>query len=136
VEWSASVGPEDLTRQFLRTPNAYGNWVAYWQPKDSPWLFSASAVWTGSMLVPHFAGFVDQDRLERSTAFWEANLRVGYDWDFGKDFCLNLYGGVQNLLNQFQTDLDRGLLRDASYVYGPSRPRTVFVGFQLGRGRE
>jgi len=38
---------------------------------------------------------------------------------------------VKNILDQFQRDIDKGELRDASYIYGPSMPRTYFVGMSL-----
>ncbi|MCB0442667.1 MAG: TonB-dependent receptor, partial [Flavobacterium sp.] len=45
---------------------------------------------------------------------------------------LQLSGGIQNLFNQYQNDFDSGVNRDASYIYGPSRPRTVFIGLKIG----
>mgnify|MGYP006160387091 CR=1 FL=1 len=41
-------------------------------------------------------------------------------------------GGIQNLFNQYQKDFDLGVNRDATYIYGPSRPRTIFVGLKIG----
>ena len=39
--------------------------------------------------------------------------------------------GVQNVTNAFQKDFDIGVNRDAGYVYGPSRPRTYFLGLTI-----
>ena len=44
---------------------------------------------------------------------------------------VQLSGGVQNILDQFQNDLDKGVYRDAGYFYGPTAPRTYFVGVKL-----
>jgi outer membrane receptor for ferrienterochelin and colicins len=38
--------------------------------------------------------------------------------------------GVQNLFNSFQRDLDAGPNRDAAYVYGPLRPRTLLLSLR------
>lgn len=48
-----------------------------------------------------------------------------------KHYCLELNVGVKNVLDQYQKDLDRGVERDAGYIYGPSLPRTYFAGFNL-----
>ena len=37
--------------------------------------------------------------------------------------------GVSNIFNSYQNDFDTGRLRDSGYVYGPSLPRCVNVGF-------
>ena len=39
--------------------------------------------------------------------------------------------GVQNIFNSFQKDLDKGEFRDAGYFYGPTQPRTFFIGFKI-----
>ena len=44
---------------------------------------------------------------------------------------LQLNGGVQNIFNAFQKDLDKGGSRDSKYFYGPTQPRTYFVGIKF-----
>ena len=44
---------------------------------------------------------------------------------------LRLTIGAKNLTDAYQEDLDRGQLRDSSYVYGPRLPRTYFVGVKF-----
>ncbi|MFH2042200.1 MAG: hypothetical protein ABIJ35_06725 [Acidobacteriota bacterium] len=39
--------------------------------------------------------------------------------------------GVFNLFNAYQSDLDLGINRDAGYVYGPSKPRSLYLGFEF-----
>lgn len=34
-------------------------------------------------------------------------------------------------LNAFQKDLDKGGYRDSGYFYGPTQPRTYFVGIKI-----
>jgi outer membrane receptor for ferrienterochelin and colicins len=44
---------------------------------------------------------------------------------------LALTVGGRNLTNAYQEDLDRGPLRDASYVYGPRFPRSLVIGLRV-----
>jgi outer membrane receptor for ferrienterochelin and colicins len=44
---------------------------------------------------------------------------------------LQINGGMKNILNSYQKDFDKGVLRDAGYIYGPSLPRTVFIGLSF-----
>ena len=62
----------------------------------------------------------------------EFNLKTAYTFQLTKNFQLELNAGVQNLLNEYQQDFDFGVERDANYIYGPSRPRTYFIGLKLG----
>ena len=40
--------------------------------------------------------------------------------------------GVQNFLNSYPKDFDNGPDRDSGDIYGPSTPRSLFVGLKLG----
>lgn len=84
------------------------------------------------MYVPHLAGYIANDRLEKTRDFMEFNLKTAYTFQLTKSFQLELNAGVQNLLNEYQQDFDFGVERDANYIYGPSRPRTYFIGLKLG----
>ena len=116
----------------LRTPDHYGYFTAVWTPA-SPFSLSLSGVYTGPMVVPHV---IDPETeytvLERTPAFLEWNTKAAYEFALRKGFYLELSAGVQNILNSFQTDFDTGADRDAGYVYGPVRPRTVFLGVKVG----
>ena len=46
-------------------------------------------------------------------------------------FQKQLYGGVQNLFNAYQKDFDKGVDRDSGYIYGPSLPRSWFIGAKV-----
>lgn len=130
IEWSADVAADQLTDRMLRSPNQYGNFILTWIPLQNMTV-SSSAVFTGPMLAPHFAGFTDADRLEETPSFLEWNIRLAYEWDWEDKFGITFQAGMQNILNSYQADFDRGPERDASYVYGPSRPRTVFAGMKF-----
>ena len=44
---------------------------------------------------------------------------------------LQVKGGVNNIFDSFQSDLDKGVDRDSGYIYGPVAPRTYYVGIKL-----
>ena len=44
---------------------------------------------------------------------------------------MQLSAGVQNIFNAYQTDFDKGWNRDSNYIYGPSQPRSVFLGVKM-----
>jgi outer membrane receptor for ferrienterochelin and colicins len=72
------------------------------------------------------------ERLERSEQFLIFGLRVAYDFTLSDEMKLQVYGGVQNIFNQSQKYHDRGVYRDAGYIYGPCRPRTINLGIKIG----
>ena len=41
------------------------------------------------------------------------------------------YSVAELRFNSFQKDLDKGEFRDAGYFYGPTQPRTFFIGFKI-----
>ncbi|WP_324720298.1 TonB-dependent receptor [Salinimicrobium sp. HB62] len=116
---------------FFKSPNIYGNFILTYAPVKN-WQNNFSGVYTGSMYVPHLAGYIAYDRLEKTEDFLEVNFKTAYIFELSKGFQLELNLGVQNIFNQYQQDFDRGVDRDANYVYGPSRPRTAFIGVKFG----
>jgi outer membrane receptor for ferrienterochelin and colicins len=64
-------------------------------------------------------------------SFFDLTLKASYSIPFGKRTALEINAGVQNLFDSYQRDFDSGPERDASYIYGPARPRTFFVGAKL-----
>lgn len=63
--------------------------------------------------------------------FFEMGLKVAYEIHLYKNYQLELNCGVKNMFDEFQRDIDRGMNRDASYIYGPALPRTWFLGLNL-----
>jgi outer membrane receptor for ferrienterochelin and colicins len=121
--------PDFGSREFFRSPRRYGNLTVTWNPHGVA-AFFAGVRYTGSMPVPHYAGVIADDRLERSPSFvtFDASIsRALGEWD-GRTLTLSLHG--RNLTNAYQRDLDQGPLRDAAYVYGPRFPRSISVGFR------
>jgi TonB dependent receptor. len=49
-----------------------------------------------------------------------------------KSVTVEWFAGMKNIFNSYQKDFDKGIERDPSYIYGPSLPRTVFLGLRIG----
>lgn len=126
--WKSEGGTEVVTtKSMLRTPNVYGYYTVSYNP-IKPLTLSLSGVFTGKMDVTHLINPETEERIiKRVPSFFENNVKVSYDFDFN-DNCVQVYSGIQNMFNNYQKDFDRGALRDANYIYGPSRPQTFFFG--------
>lgn len=126
-QWSAAVPAQ---KRMLHTPDNYGYMLLDVHPvKD--FTISINGKATGSMLVPHLAGYIAQDEETLTPSFGDLGIRLAYDVHLYKHYCLEISCGVKNVLDQFQKDLDKGPYRDAGYIYGPSIPRTYFAGLAL-----
>ena len=129
-QWSEDAEVPPVTRMF-RTPDLYGYFTASLKPLRN-FTADVTGTCTGEMLVQHMAGSgVDQDVAVTTPTFCDVNLRLAYDLRIYKEITLQLYGGVQNLFNAYQKDFDKGAERDSGYVYGPSMPRSWFVGAKI-----
>lgn len=120
-------------REFLRTPHTYGYLTLTFTPGQRL-NASLSSVYTGPMELVHFAGAPEQttDGYKTSGPFTELNARVGYTFILESlDSGIEIFGGAKNLTNAFQDDFDTGKNRDSNYVYGPSLPRTIYIGLRL-----
>lgn len=126
------------TRRMMRTPDNYAYFVATLTPVNRLSV-SLSGNYTGSMLVPHEAGFgvEGKDRFSRvniteeSPSFFELNTKLAYTFNLYYDTQLELNAGVQNMLDAYQKDFDTGAGRASSYIYGPGMPRTFFAGLKV-----
>ena len=130
VQWSSEI--EGIT-DYLRTPNQYGYYTLNISPIDQLSI-SLSGVYTGGMLVPHFGGApgVPNDEVIISNTFFDQGIKVSYDFPIESiKQGLQLFGGIKNILNDYQDDFDIGRYRDSNFVYGPGRPRSVFFGIRM-----
>ena len=125
--WAEDV--EAVTTMF-RTPNLYGYFVTSYNPLKQLML-SLSGTYTGRMLVEHHAGWIDANRTERTPDFFDMNFKAAYDFRLHGNIKLQLNAGVQNIFNAFQRDFDQGPDRDSGYIYGPSAPRSFYLGIRL-----
>lgn len=131
IIWKNEDDENDITttKSILKTPDVYGYYTFnYNVTKD--FTVSLSGVYTGKMDIRHI---IDPDTertvIKRTPIFFEQHIRLAYDFDI-KDNCIQVYTGIQNMFNSYQKDFDQGVLRDANYIYGPTRPRTFFVGIK------
>ena len=125
--WADDV---ESTRRMFRTPDFHGYCTASYNPLKQMTL-SLTGTYTGSMLIEHHAGMTDRNETVETPAFWDMGFKAVYDFKVYDSFTLQLNGGVQNILNSFQNDFDSGADRDSGYMYGPTLPRTFFLGVKL-----
>ncbi len=125
--WSDDVEPQ---RRMFRTPDHYGYLTA---SADITRNLRASLFgnYTGRMLVQHNAGRIERDTDRLTPAFWDMGLRFSYLFRLTNVISMQLDAGVKNIFDSFQSDLDYGPSKDSVYIYGPSLPRTYFVGLKF-----
>lgn len=120
-------------RAFTRTPNQYGFATLSLTPTPK-WNANISYIYTGSMSMPHFAGAPNQtiDEMFISKSFHEINTKIAYTFSSNESSSgVEIYGGVKNIFNSYQKQFDIGKNRDSNFIYGPSAPRTFFIGVKL-----
>jgi outer membrane receptor protein involved in Fe transport len=116
--WRIFRGQKPM-REFLRSPNEYGYLTLSFTP-NTRFNASVSSVYTGKMHLAHFAGAPEQtvDEYKTSPSFTELNAKVSYTFNLPSvDSGLEIFGGVKNLTNAYQSDFDSGKNRDSNYVY-------------------
>ncbi|WP_438963940.1 TonB-dependent receptor [Winogradskyella sp.] len=120
-------------REFLRTPNKYGFATLSYIPNNK-FNTNLNYVYTGDMLIAHFAGAPEQTVNEYKTtpSFHEFSWLTSYRFDIDNIGAgLEVFGGIKNIFNAYQDDFDTGKNRDSNYVYGPGMPRTFFIGLRI-----
>ena len=129
LQWSENpnIAPQ---RRMFRTPDHYGYFLCNIEPIEHFHIVTNGKV-TGNMLVQHFAGYVPEDEEVTTPTFFEWDIKLCYDIPLYKHYTLEINAGVKNILDQFQSDLDKGMDRDAGFIYGPATPRTFFAGINL-----
>jgi len=129
LQWSENpnIAPQ---RRMFRTPDHYGYFLCNIEPVEHFHIVTNGKV-TGNMLVQHFAGYVPEDEEVTTPTFFEWDIKLCYDIPLYKHYTLEVNAGVKNILDQFQSDLDKGMDRDAGFIYGPATPRTFFAGINL-----
>ena len=135
VIWEPESGNTDSTAsscQILKTPGDYGYMVLAFTGNRG---FGAnlSAIYTGSM---HMAHMLDAETaysvIKTTPQFFDMGVKFSKDFRLSPEIKLQVNAGVQNVFNSYQRDFDTGVERDGGYIYGPSRPRTIFFGITLG----
>ena len=129
------IDGKEAVKTFLRTPDDYGYANLSIMPNNK-WNININYIYTGKMKIAHFGGAENfpegSDAFLQTKSFSEINTKVAYKFHVHKfESDLEIYGGVKNVFNAYQNDFDLGKNRDSSYIYGPSMPRTVFVGLKI-----
>lgn len=131
ISWSSEEYVEPV-KKMLRSPDTYGFFSATATP-NKQYAISLSGVYTGSMLTPHFAGAegVLKDETVKTRDFLDTTIKLSYFFNLNATNKVEVNTGIQNMFNQIQKDYDRGPNRDSEYIYGPSLPRTFFIGLKI-----
>lgn len=119
--------PQFGSLRFFRAPNRYG-FAGLDLDLPRNWEITATGDYTGSMLAPHYAGFIAEDRLETTPSFFVPSLLVSKLTQPREGMKVRWYFSARNLSDTFQRDLDQGPLRDATYLYGPTQMRQLTIG--------
>ena len=130
--WSESVTPQ---RKMFRSPDHYGYINANYYVTKS---FNASlfGTFTGPMLVQHsehtdLTGVVYPDTDVMAPSFFDLGFKLDYTFRLTNTINLELSAGIKNIFDSYQSDIDLGAGRDSAYIYGPSMPRTYFIGIKF-----
>lgn len=125
--WAEDI---DAMTAMFRTPDLYGYFVTSYNPTKRLML-SLSGTYTGSMLVEHHAGWIEANRTEKTPDFFDMSFKAAYDFRIYNNIKLQVNAGVQNIFGAYQEDFDQGPDRDSGYMYGPTAPRSFFLGVKL-----
>ncbi len=120
-------------KNFFRTPEDYGYLLLDWQPSKK-WGISSTGNYTGKMVVPYFGNQIenpDEGELRTTERFFDVGFKLRYNIKLN-GATLQVFTGMKNLFNSYQSDFDSGIDRDPGYVYGPMNPRTVYFGLKIG----
>jgi outer membrane receptor for ferrienterochelin and colicins len=131
-QWSEDVTPQ---REMFRSPDHYAYLSSnfYITKQLGASLFGT---FTGPMLVQHAThtdiyGVEHPDSEYRTPSFLDLGVKASYTFNLTDLVKLEINAGVKNIFDAFQSDIDLGAGRDSAYIYGPSMPRTYFVGVKL-----
>ena len=74
---------------------------------------------------------VEWNELVKTKSFFDLGTKITYDLRLFSKTNLQLYCGVNNLFNAFQSDYDFGPDRDSGYIYGPTILRSGYFGLKF-----
>ncbi len=120
-------------KEFLRSPNQYGYLILTLNPTKNI-NASLSSIYTGTMLQAKFSPneALLPNEYRTSPSFTEIGAKIGYTFSLPMiDSEIEIFGGVKNLTDNFQNDFDNYKNRDSNYIYGPSMPRTFYLGLRI-----
>lgn len=144
------------SKKFQRTPDIYGFATIDWDFAKG-FEFSLSGNYAGKMLTPYEGtnlknateqkihadilaatladGKTADDApymlLRETKSFLDMGAKLAYTIKL-KEGGIQLFTGIKNMFQSYQTDFDTGTQRDAGYIYGPRNPRTIYFGIKIG----
>lgn len=126
--------PDFGSRRIFRSPEQLGLAQLSWVVSRSL-RATATARYLGSTTMPHYAGYIPENRLETTPAFVTLDTALARTIVLGGDRGprLEITAGVRNLTDRYQRDLDQGPERDSGYIYGPRVPQTFYAALRLQR---
>ena len=74
---------------------------------------------------------VEWNELVKTKSFFDLGTKITYDLRLSSKSNLQLYCGINNIFNAFQSDYDFGPDRDSGYIYGPTIPRSGYFGLKF-----
>ncbi len=129
-QWSDNPDVPAEKRMF-RTPDVYGYFTINWEIIHHL-RATVTGTGTGPMLVQHMEGSgTDVDLAVNTQSFFDASVKLSYDFRLFNRVDLTVTAGVSNIFNSYQKDFDLGPRRDSGYIYGPALPRCVSAGVTL-----
>lgn len=120
--------------RFSRSPGSYGYLSTNYKPGMN-FNISLTGNYTGTMLVPYFGPALAnpaEGELRKSKPFLDTGIKATYTIRITDLIKTELSAGIKNLFNSYQNDFDTGINRDPAYMYGPTLPRTIYIGIRLG----
>ncbi len=135
IQKSAFKEPQEFEeKRFFRSPSRYGFASLNYSP-GSGFSLSATGSYTGPMLIPYFGPRAENPGngvLLTSPSFYDAGIKLSYDFPISKTVKMQINTGVRNIFNSWQNDFDTGINRDPAYIYGPASPRSIYFGIKFG----
>jgi outer membrane receptor for ferrienterochelin and colicins len=123
----------EARKEFLRSPDQYGYAILTLTP-NSKFSTSLSSLFTGSMLQAKYSTdeSLQPNEYKTSASYTEINIKMTYTIALENlESAIEIFGGVKNMTNVFQADLDNYRNRDSNYIYGPGTPRMLYLGLRL-----
>ncbi|WBX73881.1 TonB-dependent receptor [Tenacibaculum pacificus] len=123
----------DTKKEFLRTPTTYGYATATYTPNQK-FKTALNLVYTGKMDVLHLASTdnLSDDEYFKSPTFFNVGIKTSYVLQLEKlKTNIEIFAGIKNIFDAYQTSFDIGKERDSNFIYGPAAPRTYTLGFKI-----
>ena len=128
-------------REFLRTPSTYGYATATYTPNQK-FKTALNLVYTGQMDVLHIIPNPDfnppTDNNENigeyfsSPSFFNLGVNTSYTFNVEKlNTNIELNAGIKNILDDYQSEFDKGKDRDSNFIFGPATPRIYVLGLKF-----